>query len=206
MLLLAAIASLLLIHPVLSEQELVGAGLLLSLFFAGILLSGVYAVSESSRTLKISVILGAPALLSSLALEFFETPEAVSVRHMLVALFFGFVAWVILSYVVRAGAVTADKIYGALCVYLLLGLIWASLYSILQQFQPEALQISIEEHSYYVYYSFVTLTTLGYGDYTPHTALARSLSMMEAVTGQIYLTVLVARLVSLHIMHSNEGR
>jgi hypothetical protein len=58
----------------------------------------------------------------------------------------------------------------------------------------------------FIYYSFVTQTTLGYGDFTPITAPARSLSLLEAVFGQLYLAVLIARLVGLHITQSSEKR
>lgn len=205
LLLLAAIVSLLLLDPALTSFNLVTARVLLSLFFAGILVSGIYAVSESRGTLTVALLLGVPSLLSSLVIEFSDSVAVMTARQGLLALFFAFIAWVILSYVFTPGKVKADKIYGALCVYLLAGLIWASFYSILHLLQPEAFPGRAHQHPRYVYFSFVTLTTLGYGDFTPQTALAQSLATLEAVTGQIYLAVLVARLVGLHILHSKDG-
>jgi hypothetical protein len=100
--------------------------------------------------------------------------------------------------------VNAHMIYGALCVYLLLGLTFAFAFSALDAFAPGAIagiadtggaRATLGE---YTYYSFVTLTTLGFGDLLPVSPLARTLSWAEAVIGQIYLTVILARLVALY--------
>lgn len=129
-------------------------------------------------------------------------------------LFFLLAAVVILKYVLQTHHVTANTIWGALCVYLFLGLLWAFAYSILMHVNPEAIRLPADimpegsdpRLTVYIYYSFVTLTTLGYGDMTPLTTTARSLSSLEAVTGQVYLTVLVARLVGMHISSATMGR
>ena len=110
------------------------------------------------------------------------------------------------------GAVTADKIYGALCVYLLIGLTWGFMFLTLEGFQPGSFQFGQARSSgiekdpaTLVYFSFVTLSTVGYGDITPLSPPARSFAFMEAIIGQIYLAVLVARLVGLHIAYSMAG-
>jgi hypothetical protein len=119
--------------------------------------------------------------------------------------------------VLAPGEVTADKIYASLCVYLLLGLLWACGYLALELLRPGSLQVdgvdlatSVGDAegmlSHCFYYSFVTLTTLGYGDVKPTTPPAQSLAYVEALTGQLYLAVLVARLVALHIASSDSGR
>lgn len=133
LLLLGAIAFLLLLHPLLGSLNLVAARLLLSAFLAGVLLSGVYAVSDRRWTLTAALLLAVPGLLASLSLEFSRAPEILFARQAFLALFFALVSWIILAHVFRPGAVTSDKLYGALCVYLLLGLLWASLYSMLHQ-------------------------------------------------------------------------
>jgi voltage-gated potassium channel len=88
-------------------------------------------------------------------------------------------------------------------------LLWNSVYLLLIALDPESFHFSRALDAGgkdFTYYSFVTLTTLGYGDITPVTDPARSLSLLEAVMGQLYLAVLVARLVGIHIAQSNEKK
>ena len=127
----------------------------------------------------------------------------------LAIVFFTLIGSIVLSDVLKSEKVTTDKIHGAISVYLLIGVTWALLYSLIEGIRPESFLIehsqvtSVSEYiPHFLYYSFVTLTTLGYGDITPLTLLAKTLSYMEAVTGQIYIAVLIARLVGLHIAHS----
>ena len=96
--------------------------------------------------------------------------------------------------------VSGDTIRGGVAIYFLMGTFWAFLYQLLLLFDPNA--ISIPEHGQFstiLYFSFTTLTTLGYGDIAPLTHQARSLAMLEAAAGPIYMTVFIARLVGLHL-------
>jgi hypothetical protein len=102
---------------------------------------------------------------------------------------------------------TFDSILGAVCGYLFLGLGWAVLYALIEGFQPGSFEISPKlvtggKHArplphVLTYFSCVTLTTVGYGDISPVSPATRTLSWMEAITGQFYLAVIVAGLVSL---------
>lgn len=92
---------------------------------------------------------------------------------------------------------------GAIAVYLLLGLAWAHGYAIVDTLIPGSFHStvgSLFSVSEWYYYSFATLTTLGYGDIVPIKQVSRSLATGEALTGQLYLTVLIARLVALEVM------
>ncbi len=114
-------------------------------------------------------------------------------------------------------SVTARHIQGAIAVYLMMGLIWGLAYGVVELVQPGAFDlpemaqvgghIEARQHDLrnLVYFSFVTLTTLGYGDISPANAGARNLVIHEALTGQLYLVILIARLVSLEIAHSGRG-
>lgn len=120
--------------------------------------------------------------------------------------FLGFTAAMLLKSIVSNDEVTPNAILGSICVYLLLGLMWALGYSGLTFIEanpfdipPPAAGTSVEDHpnlATFLYFSFVTMSTLGYGDITPQTDLARTLTWTQSVTGQFYLAVLVARLVS----------
>lgn len=132
----------------------------------------------------------------------------------------GFVALTVvraLTDVFRARRVTTETIAASLCVYLLLGIGWSIAYSFVGSTIPGAFSVSGLETggenrmqfgtgnpSLSLYYSFVTLTTLGYGDVSPAVPLSRMLAALEALTGQLYIAVLVARLVALQILHSEK--
>ena len=88
-----------------------------------------------------------------------------------------------------------------MAVYFLIGFLWSFLYIVVTISDPGSISFPDSEliPGEIFYFSFVTLTTLGYGDITPESMMARNLTIIEATIGQIYLTVLVARLVGLHI-------
>jgi hypothetical protein len=101
------------------------------------------------------------------------------------------------------GRIDANKLVGSICIYLLLGIIWSLFYIFIAYFSSDAftgLAIATENNTPWelelIYYSFVTLTTLGYGDINPVSGYARSLAYLEAVCGQLYIAILVASLVS----------
>jgi len=120
---------------------------------------------------------------------------------------------IVLWQVYREGPVTVHRIQGAVAAYLLLSVIFAVAYSLLEFLRPASFQVSsvLEDfdgrviRSFY-YFSVVTLTTTGYGDITPVSSSARTLVMMETLIGQLYPAILIARLVSLHVETKREKR
>ncbi len=102
--------------------------------------------------------------------------------------------------------ITTDVIKGGISIYLLLGILWMIFYSILNRFDPNAISLECNKSTNFLYLSFTTLTTLGYGDILPLTPIAKILTITEALTGQIFLATLVARLVGLKIaMELKQG-
>lgn len=128
--------------------------------------------------------------------------------------FLGLVVATIVDALLRAERVTADTILGGICVYLLLGLLWVSAYTLTENLHPGSLLLNgaaltdtLPEpfrFTQVLYFSFVTLTTLGYGDIIPATPTARALASAEAIVGQLYVAIFVARLVGLHLAHARE--
>jgi hypothetical protein len=108
--------------------------------------------------------------------------------------------------VLRAQRVTMNVVFGALCAYFLMGIFWGVLFSEIASSSTQAFRFPGGEQQPLdiMYFSFTTLTTLGYGDITPQTSLLKILATMEAFIGQVYLVVLVARLVSLQIADRNR--
>jgi hypothetical protein len=114
---------------------------------------------------------------------------------------------VVLALVFRRGPITMRRIEGAMAVYLLLGFSWAHAYELVALWHPGAFTGAVDGSGSlaWTYYSFVTLTTMGYGDIVPVHPLARAGAVLEALTGQLYLTILLARLVSLELQSRREG-
>lgn len=106
----------------------------------------------------------------------------------------------------RVRKVTADTIKGGISAYLLIGFFWATLYGLLIQIDPDAFVIASNKEMMLVHFSFTTLTTLGYGDIVPNGRFAAVLTNAEAIIGQLYLTIFVARLVGLYIVGEREAK
>ena len=122
------------------------------------------------------------------------------VYMLLLLVFFLSAAWLVGRTVLLTGHVDLNIITGSVALYLILGFIWAILYTILIQLQPEAIRGLEPENWVYAlstmtYFSFVTLTTLGYGDMSPVTPIAKVLVSLEAVTGMFYFAIIVASLI-----------
>ena len=113
------------------------------------------------------------------------------------------IALVLLAQVFRTGPVTSYRVQGAIAVYLVFGVGWAHAYHITELLHPGSFNSTasnLDSVVTWVYYSYVTLSTVGYGDITPVRPIARALSMGEALTGQLYLAVLIARLVAMEVI------
>jgi hypothetical protein len=181
--------------------------LLLNLLLSGVLLTALYAVSADRRSRLIGLCLGLPYLLTVWIAALGDVPVAVTVLGRgLGVLFLGFTTLILLRHVLQAEQVDSDTLYGAVSVYLLLGVVWALLYGVIETAQPGSFSASAalagDEAKTWddlIYYSFVTLTTLGYGDIAPLSPRVRSLAVLEAIAGVFYVAVLVARLVGVHI-------
>ncbi|MGH7382492.1 MAG: potassium channel family protein [Candidatus Methylomirabilales bacterium] len=205
--LLVSLFLLLLLHPFFAGAVL-GRIVFLGCFSA-VLFAALYAVSENRRVFTLAVAIAIPVLAGRWLGFFLESGFLALMVQSGTALFFAFTLAILLSHVLKDEEVTGDKINGAICVYLLIGLTWGLLFSVIEAIRPGSFQMAQapdggteEKLSLFVYYSFVTMTTVGYGDVLPATPVARSLSIVEAVIGQIYLATLIARLVGLHIVHS----
>jgi hypothetical protein len=161
-----------------------------------------------------ALALGAAALLADLALHLARPYALVLVGQ---ALYLGFLALVlaeVLRRIVRAPRVGPSTILAGICGYLLLGLLFHAAYAMLESLQPESFSDPWEtatmagqgRHPHLLYFSFVTLTTLGFGDVTPAHAFAGMLATLEALVGQLYLAVLIASLVGIGLAQRGARR
>lgn len=101
--------------------------------------------------------------------------------------------------------VSVTTLFGSLCAYLFIGLTFSSLYELIHHLNNQAFSNVVHFQEDLVYFSFVTLTTLGYGDIQPLSSLARTLAWLEAYLGQAYLTVLMALMVGRYLKHHQEA-
>jgi voltage-gated potassium channel Kch len=174
------------------------------LSFSCLMLIGVWSLHGGGRAYYLGLFFGIAATVMGVLAANLHS------RVFLFALFtfiFGFLLVAIaftLKRVALSEEINANRIIGAVCVYLLLGVIWAVAYTVLHMFSPGSFQGFVPKgeegwNSEWLYFSFVTMTTLGYGDISPVTATARALAYMQALFGQLYVAVLVAGLVGTHI-------
>ena len=186
-------------------EDFIGTGLLMDIFITAIFMSGLYAASPKKQFFYVSLLIAFPALAVKWSSYFMEVPSSFIVVQVFSAIFFTFLVVLILHYLSKEKKITADVIAGAICGYLLIGLMWASFFAVLEALQPGSFQVPDHlstDSSYFIYYSYVTLTTLGFGDIIPMTNQARSFSVLESITGPVYLAVTVARLVGMGISQS----
>jgi len=180
-------------------------------FFSLLIVTVLMLVFEQREYRRVAFSLGLAAFASIWASRGFDgEPSRLLLvgAHLLAACFFAFALYGILRTILVKQA-SGDTIFGALVGYLLLGIIWSVLYSAVESTFPGSFRLPASEDTEVVtaapargelvYFSFITLATVGYGDVTPTTPLARTLAWIEAIVGQFYLAVLVAGLVGLKI-------
>jgi hypothetical protein len=170
------------------------------LAFTLILVLGVWSLQDSRGWFRWGLILTGVAVVTSGAFAYTRNPGVQIANLLVIAGFCGMTIVLALRSVVFApGPVSVNRLMGALCIYLLLGTLWSILYAFIEFGIPDAFRYPGGQPSdltaEFLYYSFVTLTTLGYGDITPIHPVARTFSYLEAVAGQLFLAVLVATLV-----------
>ena len=187
--------------------------LILNIIAATILVAGSYALSERRHLFVIAIILSLISIIATALLLVFQKHWAVLIAHSCIVILIAFSSITILGYVFHSGRVTADRIFAAICVYMLVGYGWTFAYALLDETLPGSFatvtQIGPNDYIGRVmqlrYFSFMTLTTVGYGDVVPRSSAARTMAVLEAVMGQFYLAVLIARLVGLHIVHGLDS-
>lgn len=176
--------------------------------FSLLLIGGIVAASERLRNMvAISVVIVITIILhwaarttsSTLLLEW---------QALFVSLSFGMLTLVVLGQVFRDGPVTYHRIEGAIAAYLLLGVTWAGAYKLVALHFPDAFTGPIGTGKLamdsWLYFSYATLSTVGYGDIAAHHPIARSLAEVEALVGQLYPAILIARLVSQEVQDRSD--
>jgi voltage-gated potassium channel len=192
-------------------EEIKGGDLIVSILFSLVLLAGVLAVADRRRVLVIALALAIPAVagrwINHFRPDLVPPPVFLGGGLMLIA----FVIANLLRFILRAPSVNTEVLCASISAYLMLGLMWTMAYWLVDHLTPggafsfntNAGTRSMNGFTGF-YFSFVTLSTVGYGDITPVSRLARWLAAMEAMTGLLYVAVLIARLVSLYSIPKSD--
>ena len=202
--LLVLILAMLIVAPLV--EEIAHIKMLMDIFWSAVFVGVIYAVSHKKHHIIIAVLLALPMLASIWSRYFVVSLSLQVVGGLCGAAFIIFAIIQILIFIYTQKEVTRDLIVGAAIVYLFMALAWSFIFAVVESLHPGSFSIpeikGISASRSFLYYSFVTLTTLGYGDITPVASLARSLCILEAVLGQLYLVVQVAWLVGVHVSQS----
>ncbi len=220
--LLVALVLMFAVDPLVSDR--MAARAVMDLFTVLVLFSGAAALGNRGIAWIIALCIIAPELIA-MALGWSVDGQgslgngpAGTLRAAAAIAFFAYMAGVIFRDLVRGNNITGDAICGAMCVYLMLGLVWAFGYLLIAHFVPGSFEVSgqfvavtspddsREVFALLTYFSFVTLTTLGFGDISPVSEIARTACWLEAITGQLFLATFVAGLVGVHIADRMEKR
>jgi voltage-gated potassium channel len=221
-LLLLTLVAVILISPAildgLAHTAPVTARSIVFAFTMGLLMAGAMVVRGERGDKRIFIVLFVASILLDTAAAFVWPAEMAFWNHGLRILFLGFLIVELARHLLRPETVSFDTLCASLCVYLLIGLIWTNIYVIVETRAPRSIVSTIdsgrqsgtsdselERLIHMLYFSFSTLTSVGYGDVVPRTNIARMLAVTEALVGQCYLLVMVSRLVGLHVAQAMPG-
>lgn len=185
---------------------------IVELFFALIMVSGISLLSNKKPALIIMVILAILILVGIFLAGYTQSQITLLITMSIEFIFFLIIFMTLISYIYGEQTVTLNKLYAAITSYLVLGILFAILYAIVATMLPNAFQytantpsssLKLFPHpdffSEALYFSFVTLATLGYGDWVPVFGPLKMVSSLEAITGQLFIAILIARLVGVQI-------
>lgn len=204
--LLMLLLTLIVVVPFIGDY--LGFRIVVDIFATGIFIVAMYALAEKKRQFIIAVFLVVPTIVTLWLDHFTGGNWALVASRICEVLFFGFAIVIIVNFIRRQNDVNYEIIFAAVVVYLLMAMLWADLYRLLEVLSPGSFAMPGGEiqndRILFLYFSLVTITTLGYGDMTPITDRAAGLASVEAITGQIYLVVIVAWLVGMHVSKQSK--
>jgi Ion channel len=165
--------------------------------------SGATRRDPASLILAIIIGFGGPGVAQILP---GKQPRLEAADALLLSTFFFTLAVLVLKAVFRQGPITTHRIQGAIAAFLLLGVAWAMAYRLVGELDPNAFNVS-PDHGRgleFAYFSFVTISTVGYGDIVPVHPAARAMANLEALTGLLYPAVLIGRLISMQLTSQSD--
>jgi hypothetical protein len=188
-----------------------------SYLMAAFLIFALFEITRRPSDLVIGLVLGIPAVAGGIVNAATPDTPAINLAPVVLSvLFIGFLIWRILKDVFTGSRISSEQVFGAVCAYLLIGFLFSSIYGFISLVDhgafatTDALKAefaragSERSAGVFTYFSFVTMSTLGYGDIAPVSSIARSFAWIQAVVGQLYLAITIAALVGIHIAKSRN--
>jgi hypothetical protein len=202
--LLVALLVFLVVVPLAEDLGVISTRIMRVLMFSWLLAFGVWSLRGFGRLFPMAIGLAAAGIVFSILTA--ATPgDSYALSSFAAAAGFIVIAvWCVGSKIFTSREISADRVVGAVTLYLLFGVLWSIAYAVIEQVTPGSI-VGVSEplaqgwSSDWLYFSFVTMTTLGYGDITPVSATARTIAYLQAVFGQFYIAILVAGLVGAYI-------
>ncbi|MBW2440512.1 MAG: hypothetical protein JRH12_08570 [Deltaproteobacteria bacterium] len=189
-------------------DDFIETRILMDVFLTVIFFAIIFAIKSKRTHVIVASILVLPLVASTWSYYFYHYTQISLLTRIFGALFFGYAVVIILQIIARSTEVTKETIFAAVVAYLLIALMWGFLYMMLELLIPGSFTFPDKgvrsENMRFEYFTFVTITTLGYGDITPLTNKASALVLLEALIGQIYLVVLVAWLVGMYVSRKSR--
>lgn len=205
--LLLALIAMLVLQSFLGSNTLVER-MVFNLLNLLVVLSAIRSLSSSRKRLAIAMVVGLMSYGLSWITEYHDRAMLNATMLLGYVVVFAILLSALSESVFHSGPVDTNRIIGASCVYLVLGMLWALIYAVLETLQPGSFRFTNElasdailqdKVSNLTYFSNVTLTTVGYGDIVPVCPPARMLAALEALVGQLYVAIIIGRMVGLHI-------
>ena len=199
-----AIVVVLLVNPFI-ESLGIGGHLLSSVLVAMIPLASVYALTGDRKAVIAILSLAAPFVLLEGVSVFYTSRPLMIVAYSFGTTLYLYIVVLLVKNLLTIRVITVDLIYCAISIYLLIGIMWAGLYIVLETISPGSFG-GTSENTDLLYFSFVTLTTVGFGDVAPLSVLSRRLAVFEAAMGSIYMAVIVAMIVGRYMsLQAEQG-
>lgn len=200
------------LHQIYPEHILLTEG-----FFALLMLGGVSLFLQHKPTFILALFLALLILAGNWVANITHKQAIVLTVLTIEFVFFSLILSAMVRFMFNQTSITFDKILSAICAYLVLGMLFALIYTIIVITYPEAFQYTLNQalptgtpfpHPAFfteaLYFSYVTLSTLGYGDWVPILGPLKMISALEAIMGQLFIAILIARLVGVHLLQSTN--
>jgi hypothetical protein len=194
-----AIILVLLVNPFIRPLGLIGH-LFSTLLLSMIPLASAYALTEDRKKAIIVLLIAAPFVILDGLNVFFTNRPLMIVAYSFGTILYFYIVILLVKNLLSIRVITADLIFCAISIYLLIGVMWAGIYIVLDGISPG----SFSETTDLLYFSFVTLTTVGFGDVAPLSVLSRRLAVFEAAMGSIYMAVIIAMIVGRYMQMQVE--
>ena len=209
-LLLLALVGTICAYPFLETSDLGRAGL--STLQIVVLILALRVIGHTPTLRRVGLVLAVPPVLMHGTYVLTGAPIYALATTVALAAYYAFAIGALLAYVLRDDIATSDELFATICMYVLIAMLWACLYWTLKYVQPHAFFINPQNNPDarvtwwdLLYFSFTTLTSVGFGEITPATSHARSLVILEQIVGVMYVALLVGRVTSMSLRRERRA-